>query len=96
MNRSPSHEYSTEEVQRVRTDFVRAELDVAHTFLDIAVNTRDRSQAQKHIYTAIDALQSADRFFLQAQSNTSENRDIRERREELRQRLSEMTTEAQR
>ena len=93
MDRSRSRECAAVEVQRVRADFVRTELDVAFTFLDIAANARGQTHARKCVQTAIDALRTADRFFLQTEASAADIRDINERRGQLRQRLGEIAPE---
>src|SRR5215470_6742946 len=93
MDRSRNRECAPVAVQRVRADFVRTELNVAFTFLDIAANTRDQSHARNCVRTAIDALRTADRFFLQTEGSAADIRDINERREQLRQRLREIAPE---
>lgn len=93
MDRSRGREYTTPEVQHVRADFARTELDVAFTFLDIAANTRDQSHARKCVQTATDALRTADRFFAQTEVSTADIREFNEDRERLRKRLREIAPE---
>ena len=77
------------DVQRTRAEYIRTELDIGLTFLDIAANTRDPKHCQRCMCTAIEALRTADKFFRVAQLVDSDD-DLYRRREQLRQRLREM------
>ena len=77
------------DVQRTRAEYIRTELDIGLTFLDIAANTRDPKHSQRCMCTAIEALRTADKFFREAQLVDSDA-DLYRRREQLRQRLRAM------
>jgi hypothetical protein len=77
------------DIQRTRADFIRTELDIGLTFLDIAANSRDPKHSQRCVCIAIEALRTADKFFREAQLVDS-NDDLYQRREQLRQRLREI------
>ena len=77
------------DVQRTRVEYIRTELDIGLTFLDIAANTRDPKHSLRCVGIAIEALRTADRFFRQAQLVDSDA-DLYQRREQLRQRLREI------
>jgi len=77
------------DVQRTRAEYIRTELDIGLTFLDIAANTPDPKHSQRCVCIAIEALRTADRFFREAQLVDSDD-DLYRHREQLRQRLREM------
>ena len=77
------------DVQRTRAEFIRTELDIGLTFLDIAATTRDPKHSQRCRCTAIEALRTADKFFSEAQLVDSDD-ELYRRREQLRQRLREI------
>jgi hypothetical protein len=74
------------DVQRSHADYIRTELDIGLTFLDIAATTRDLKHSQRCVGIAIEALRTADRFFREVQLVDSDD-DLYQRREQLRQRL---------
>lgn len=76
-------------VQRTRAEFIRTELDIGLTFLDIAANTRDSKHSHRCVCSAIEALRTADRFFGDARLVDSDD-ELYRRREQLRQRLREI------
>ena len=77
------------DVQRTRAEYVRTELDIGLTFLDIAANTRDRKHSLRCVCIAIEALRTADRFFRDARL-VDPNDELYRRGEQLRQRLREI------
>ena len=67
------------------------DMDLAHTFLDIAATTTDRSHALRNINNAITALRTVDMFLSQVQSSYVDIEKIRTRREQLAERLRGVT-----
>jgi len=66
---------------------VLTDLELGLTFLDVAVNSTDRKRAQRSVRHAIAALRSANRCYPKLQHGAANLDAIRQRREQLAQRL---------
>lgn len=71
-------------------DFVRTELDVGFTFLDIARSAPNPTHARRCLDIAIEALRTTDRFMTQIEVRDAE---VHERRKRLRARILAITLE---
>lgn len=80
------------DTMRIRTEFIRTELELGLTFVDGAMNAlRQKGSQQRWIRNAIAALITVNKFLaLEPRINDSE---IHRRRDELRQRLREFLRE---
>ena len=68
-----------------------ADMELAHTFLDIAETTADRSHALKDIQNALTALRTVDKYLSKPQPSFVDIEEIRTRREHLAERLRVVT-----
>ncbi|MBV8307417.1 MAG: hypothetical protein JO203_07110 [Gammaproteobacteria bacterium] len=74
-------------LRRAHADFVRTELDVGLTFLEVAATSQDRARRHRCVCVAIAALRAACRFSGAALINDAE---IHQLREQLRERLRQV------
>jgi hypothetical protein len=81
-------ENTISDARRIQAEFVLTELELGLTFLDIAANTREPRTTRRCVRNAVAALRTANRF-LRGRAVDSDDRYIRQRREELCERLNE-------
>jgi len=77
--------------RQVVVEFIFNELDLGLAFLGVAETTADLEQARRSVRQAITALRTADRAFSTIQPGTTNVDAIRQLREQLTQRLHEIS-----
>jgi HpcH/HpaI aldolase/citrate lyase family len=77
------------EAQHIQADYVRVELELGLTFLDIAEATREAETARRCIHHAITALRTANHFLAGIRVNTGDNAILYQYPNELRKRIVE-------
>lgn len=78
---------TTADYARAQGEFVRIELELGNTFLDIARETQNSAHASSCTRSALIALRTADRFISGALFSAAEHAAVRELRELLAERL---------
>ena len=70
--------------------FVRTELELAHSLLDVATVSKSGKIFRGCVRNALSALRTATRFLANAPDNDAENADICQRQDELLKRVREI------
>jgi hypothetical protein len=79
------------DMESVEAEFVRTELELAFSLLDVAAVTAKPQIARRCVRKAISAVRIAARFLAGARQGDGENADICQHQDELRQRVRVIT-----
>jgi hypothetical protein len=79
-----------DDARRAQGEFVRAELELGATFLDVALTTRDAGHSLRCVRNAIVALRTADRYITRALFAHMDDVEIYRLRDQLEERVRKL------
>jgi hypothetical protein len=79
-----------DDARRAQGEFVRAELELGATFLDVALTTRDAGHSLRCVRNAIAALRTADRYMAHALYAHLDDAEIYRLRDQLEERVRKL------